>query len=549
MTELLCRFIRRLNEKEQTTPAELTEAVAFIADEMNLGRLTAEIQIDPTPTAPHGMNRKMVIYTSDDGFTKENAKTRSYAVQDPGSFVLTAMSRPECSFPDEMVVEAVMDLVHLSAELNYMMEKADRQGMLQVLTGLPNAGGYMREVGRKYQERKVDTYDSYYFNLTGYGLINKQFGQKEGDAVMKRYVGILLADLEEDELLGHLGGDNFVALIHQGERSRQFQKQIEHVETYAVQYDKKIPLVITSVAGMMRVTPQTPPDQIISGPAVACSFAKKTKTPLVVLNEELNEKINRSKIIEQGFEKALKNHEFTVFYQPKVNAETGELIGAEALARWYENGRLVPPVYFIPVLEQSSRITELDLEMLEIVCRDLSEWKKEGKKLYPISVNFSRRDLLDPDLFEKIQKLLDQYQIPKDCIIIEITETTSEKEKSLMIQFLNRLRNFGIQVSIDDFGTGYSSLGILREMPINEIKLDRSFINKKLDHKDEIIIQSVIDMSKKLNIDIIQEGVETEGQRDFIVHLGCKRIQGFLYSQPLPKYHYDEWVKNGRCPD
>ena len=545
--ESLWEFIHLITDK--TRPDAATEnAVAFIAESLNLGRLIGELQTKPTPINPNGYYEKTVFYTSDDGFTKENACSITYDVKEPGAVTLTAYSKPGSPIVNERQMVAVMELVNLAAESHFMVEKADRQSMIQFLTGLPNAGGYMREVSKKYQNRIADHYDAYYFNLTGFGLINKQYGQKQGDEIIKRYATFLRTSIEEDEIIGHLGGDNFVALIKQGENSQKFQKLIRSVDTYAERGKERIPITINAVAGMMTVEAMTPAEQIISGPAVACSFAKRTMNPLVVLDEELNDRINRRKVIEQEFEKALQNNEFTVFYQPKVNAYTGELIGAEALCRWFENGRMVPPGEFIPVLEDTYRIKHLDLAMIRLVCQDIAEWEKEGK-VVPISVNVSRHDLLDKQLFEKIDAIIREYGISRDHIVIEITETSSDQERSLMMAFLSQLKESGIKSSIDDFGSGYSSLSVLREFPVNEIKLDRSFINKSLNKKDEIIIQSIIEMATKLDIDIIQEGVEVEQQKDFITQLGCFRIQGFLYSKPLPKVEYDKWVKAGKNPE
>ncbi|MBO7702834.1 MAG: EAL domain-containing protein [Solobacterium sp.] len=546
--EQLWEFIRLMKQADVPSPKAIRQAIGYIADSIHLGRLVGELQTEKTPVYPDGYYEKTVFYTSDEGFVTDDAVSIMYDVKEPGKVTMTACHRPGEPFPEVRQVVAVLELVNLAAESYFMIGKADRQALMQALTGLPNASGYMREVGRMFQERIIDQFDAYYFNLASYGLINKQFGQKEGDEVMCRITAILRASLADDEVLGHLGGDNFVALIHQGENSLKFRELLSCIETYAMRGTQKFPLTISAVIGMMKVEPLTPAEQIISGPAVACSFAKKTKSPFVVLDDELNERINRSKMIEQKFEQALADHEFEVYYQPKVNAATGELIGAEALARWIDQGQVVPPAYFIPVLEESYRITELDFAVFEMVCRDLAKWEASGT-VYPVSVNFSRQDLLDPNLFERTLAVMKKYGVRRGDIVIEITETSSEKEKDMMMKFLRQLREHGIRTSIDDFGTGYSSLSILREFPVSEIKLDRSFINKELDEKDRIIIESVIDMARRLKIQIIQEGVETEEQKEFIMNLGCDRIQGYLYSKPLPRVHYEEWVKRGKSPE
>lgn len=545
--ENLWTFIHMITNKDD--PAEAAKkAVEFIADSLNLGMLIGELQTNPTQEHPSGYYEKTIFYTSDDGFSEVDPCRITYDVIEPGKVTLTAFSRPNKPIVDKRQMTAVMELVNLAAESHFMIDKADRQGMIQYLTKLPNAGGYIREVTKKFRAGVIEQYNAYYFNLTGFGLLNKQFGQRESDEIMKRYSFILRSSVEDDEILGHLGGDNFVALIRQGNNSKRFETLLRNVDTYAVHESTRIPVSISAIAGKMKMTSDTPVDQTISGPAVACSFAKRTSKPLVVLDEELNRRITRRKEIEHEFEHALNNNEFTVFYQPKINADTGELIGAEALCRWFSNGRLISPAEFIPVLEDTYRIKMLDLAMFRIVCQDIMEWEKEGK-VFPISVNVSRFDILDKNLFNQIESIITEFGISKDHIVIEITETSSEQERELMKSFLNQLKETGIRSSIDDFGSGYSSLSVLREFPVSEIKLDRSFINRSLDKKDEIIMRCIVEMAEELDIDIIQEGVEIEQQKAFITRIGCSKIQGFFYSKPLPKTEYNRWVKAGRQPN
>jgi len=187
--------------------------------------------------------------------------------------------------------------------------------------------------------------------------------------------------------------------------------------------------------------------------------------------------------------------------------------------------------------------------VLESVCKNIHAWKAKGNQAVPCSVNFSRRDLKDPDLPSKILEMINRYEIARKEIVIEVTETSSEEEKDMMMNFLQKLKNFGVETSIDDFGTGYSSLSALREYPVGEIKIDRSFINKDLDENDEIIIKSVIDMADKLHIDVITEGVELVSQKEFLHRLGCDRVQGYLYDKPLPKDLFEERLAIGNYAD
>ena len=523
------------------------KALFAVSEEFGIGRALGELSIPVGKQQEKPVEERYVFFTSDDGFDKNSSFELDYPADNNGTIRMTLYSMPGRSFCEDNYGElrTILNVLNMHFGRSYLIRKAEKGALTQLLTGLPNASGYLREVGKKYVMGSIEGFVAYYFNLKGFGLVNRRFGQREGNEILCRYVGTLKSFFKEDELFGHLGGDNFVALIHKGPRNEAFQKLLAGVETYGIQDGTKFPLTISATAGCMPIEMPCAIDRIIGGPAIAVAYAKRTKQALIELTDELSEEVNRAKAIEQNFRKALANNEFTVFYQPKVNSVTGKIIGTEALTRWFENGRLVPPTVFVPILENTGQIADLDLAMLELVCKDISIWKEKGNAAVPASVNFSRKDLSDPYLPEKILGIITKYGIERNEIIIEITETTSEEEQGQMAVFLNRLREYNIQSSIDDFGTGYSSLSVLREFPVGEIKIDRSFINRELGQSDEIIIRSIIDMAYKLNIDVITEGVEQVEQKDFLHRLGCDRIQGFLYDQPLPKDKFEERMKEG----
>lgn len=406
---------------------------------------------------------------------------------------------------------------------------------------LPNILGYLKEVNQNAVHGKLEGYDAYYFNVQHFSRVNDEFGYEEGTTILSRYANTLQNFIASDEVLGRLGGDNFVALIRCGERSSQFRDLLRGipVEAHCQNGDIK-QITIKSVAGIMEVTRDCSIDDIISGPATAYDYAKRNNRDSVYLNGDIFEDTNHSRLIEESFEHALNNEEFSVYYQPKVNSISGKIIGCEALSRWLYNDEVVSPRSFVPFLEQTGKIIGLDLMVLEIVCQDLAQWKAKGYETVPVSVNFSRRDLTNPELAKTIIETIEKYGVDKKDVIVEVTESASEEKYEQMANFLNDLKNFGIVSSIDDFGTGYSSLSVLREFPVNEIKIDRSFINRNLDENDKIIIQSIIDMAHKLGIEVITEGVESNEQKEFLHELGCDRIQGFLYDKPLPREEFEK---------
>ncbi len=541
------RFIEVLSSEEDSDEA-IGKALFAVSEDFGIGRVIGKLNIPVGKQQEHPVEERFVFFTSDEGFDKSSAFEMSYPADNNGMIRMTAYAMPDRAFSEETKekLRSILNVMNLHFGRSYLVKKAEKGALTQLLTGLPNASGYLREVGKKYVMGTIEGFVAYYFNLKGFGLVNKRFGQREGNEILCRYVATVKQFFKGDELFGHLGGDNFVALIHKGPRNEAFQNILAGVEVYGIQDGVRIPLKITATAGFMPVEMPCAVDRIIGGPSEALAYAKRTKQTLVELTDKLSEEVSRAKAIEQNFQKALANNEFTVFYQPKVNSVTGEIIGTEALTRWFENGRLIPPMVFVPILEQTGQIADLDLAMLELVCKDIAAWKAHGYAAVPASVNFSRKDLSDPVLPEKILGIITKYGIERHEIIIEITETTSEEEQDQMAVFLNRLKDYNIISSIDDFGTGYSSLSVLREFPVGEIKIDRSFINRELGETDEIIIRSIIDMAGKLNIDVITEGVEQVEQKDFLHRLGCDRIQGYLYDQPLPKDKFEARMKEGK---
>ena len=530
----------------------LNEAFTLVADDFNIGRVIGDIDDNAKSNELLLLAENRVIYMSDRGFDPKNSISFDFmTISEAGGRTIVSPV-PEHKFNDEEkeIIRVLLQLTDIHISRYFALTQIEESAMKQRMTDLPNAAGFMRYVHRKIDNKTISDYDSYYFNLTGFGLISKRYGNKEGDAIMIRYAEQLKSFIKPGEVVGHLGGDNYVALIEKGDRSDKFQELISGITVKAHDADNNTePIKISCLAGYMHISPSANSDSIISGPGMALAYAKLNKIPFVELTDEIIEQANRTKTVELNFEKALENNEFVVFYQPKVNTVSGDIIGAEALARWYENGRLVSPGGFIPHLERAGKVNKLDLFVLETVCQDIKAWKDKGRKAVPCSVNFSRKDLKNPELPEKIMGIIDQYGISKDEIIIEVTETSSEEEKEMMMRFLNKLKDFGIESSIDDFGTGYSSLSALREYPIGEIKIDRSFINKELNENDEVIIKSVIDMAEKLHIDVITEGVEFVSQKEFLHKLGCDRVQGFLYDQPLPKNKFEERLLKGNYPN
>lgn len=246
----------------------------------------------------------------------------------------------------------------------------------------------------------------------------------------------------------------------------------------------------------------------------------------------------------EHFDEALKNKWIEVYYQPVVRTITGAFCGAEALARWNDPEKgLLSPAEFIPVLEDTGRITELDLYVLEQICQDYQMVFQRGNRVVPVSFNLSRKDLLHNDIIERIEAIMARYNVPRELVNVEITESAFVEDVERIGPVLKKLHELGYQVWMDDFGSGYSSLGILKDYSFDEIKIDMSFLSK-FDKKARNIIRSVVTMAKRIGVQTLAEGVETKEQYVFLYTIGCEKIQGYYFGRPMPGDVLEQHVKD-----
>lgn len=252
-------------------------------------------------------------------------------------------------------------------------------------------------------------------------------------------------------------------------------------------------------------------------------------------DEALRDKILHEKTIEDEMVYALADRQFAMYLQPKFNLQTGELAGAEALIRWIHPVKgLIPPMHFIPLFERNGFVKEVDKYIWKLACKFLAERKKAGGKLFPISVNVSRIHMEDNAFIDELILLTRKYDVDAEYLELELTESACFNNEKYFKKAVQTLKELGFVVSMDDFGTGFSSLNMLRNLPIDVLKLDRGFIKDTIqDSKGQIVTKSIIDMANKLNMITVAEGIETEEQAEFLRSIGCKIAQGFLYGKPV----------------
>ena len=247
---------------------------------------------------------------------------------------------------------------------------------------------------------------------------------------------------------------------------------------------------------------------------------------------------------------AVEQDELAMVYQPKIVARSGDVMGFEALMRWnHARFGFVPPDEFIALAEQTGRITQLTQWMLRTVCRQIDLWAQQGERVC-VAINLSAQDVMDITLPERIHLLLQDYQLGPEQLRLEVTESALIQDPALAQSNLNALRDAGLHIAVDDYGTGYSSLSQLKRLPVQELKIDKSFI-LKLDHdsEDRIIVRSTIELAHSLGLSVVAEGVETEASRRLLATMGCDVLQGYLISRPMPSDQIISWLGHYRNGD
>ncbi|MFV1921263.1 MAG: putative bifunctional diguanylate cyclase/phosphodiesterase, partial [Methylotenera sp.] len=280
----------------------------------------------------------------------------------------------------------------------------------------------------------------------------------------------------------------------------------------------------------------TSPDALMRNADAAMYYAKSLgRNNYQFFTKQLSEKIAEQVELENSLFKAFNQNEFKLVYQPKVSLKTGEIVGAEALIRWHHPERgLVSPDVFIPIAEDTGLIRLIGKWVLEEACKQNKRWQDEGLATIPVAINVSPAELKRTNYLHQVSVALMQSGLDAQFLELEVTETVAIDSNEESIQDLFALREMGVKLSIDDFGTGYSSLSYLKRLPINNVKIDKSFVRDvKMDMNDAAIVTAIIKMSHSLNFNVIAEGVETIEQLDFLKECACDEIQGFYISRPL----------------
>ena len=410
------------------------------------------------------------------------------------------------------------------------------------LTGIYNKQAFYAKTKEMLLDNPDKNFDLLRINIERFKVLNDLFGESTGDKLL-RYIGKFLKEINLPLCVsGRLYADNFVVCYEAGKGdSRRMINTLQMVaDSFAINNRTILSF------GLYRIDDKTLPVSVMCDRANMALWKAKGnfKNPYCEYDEKMRQQVLKEQKIINAMEMAIQNKEFTLYLQPKYDIEKGTIIGAEALVRWIslENG-FISPGDFIPVFENNGFVYEVDKFIWEESCRYLRKWLDEGREVHPISVNVSRIDLYDPKLVQHLVDLREKYQLPSQYLELEITESAYTEDPEQIITITRQLREAGFVILMDDFGTGYSSLNMLKDIQIDVLKLDMGFL-KSSDYsaKGGNILTAILKMAESLKMQTIAEGVETKEQVEFLKSIGCRYVQGFYYSKPLPVDEFEKLI-------
>ena len=419
------------------------------------------------------------------------------------------------------------------------------------LTTLPNRLSLKMILNKEYKNLKQNksTLSLLFLDLDGFKTINDTLGHEIGDMVLSKIAMMIRSYVKEDNRVFRTGGDEFAILLsNKVNHSIKVATEILQIFNEPITVNNILMRIGVSI-GIANYTDDFDDDifSLIKYADMALYQAKKNgKNRYIVFNRQLSENIHKKMEVEQALSNALKNNEFYVVYQPKYNIKTKEFVSMEALIRW-ENEKLgiIPPDYFIPIAEDLSFIHEIGKFVFAKACEDFIEFKKVYKKLQSVSINVSASQLINKSLAKDFQNIIRDYNISANNIGIEITETHIMHDVDENIISLQKMKDLGFKIILDDFGTGYSSMSYLKKLPVELLKIDKSFIdNICTDINDLNIVKATIALSKSLGYKTIAEGIETKEQEDILIELGVDCGQGYLFSKPKTKEEFIDFIKD-----
>lgn len=452
-----------------------------------------------------------------------------------------------------LIISAVLTLVFLLVLVGFRVSQSHAQkqvwdvAYVDDVTGGANRHKFMLDVPALLA-RNSTGYVIAYTNIDQFKLLNQRYGTAEADHILRTFHKALLQMITELECCARLTADHFVLLM----RAEGIEERLKSlVQDQAMQTTRAGGICyIRLTFGLCPVESNADKlTEVIDRANLAIKMSPMAENGIAVYNNSMMERAAREKALTEHMLQTSFEEEFTIYLQPKIDLDTGLVVGAEALARWVspEFG-FVSPGEFIPLAEKAGIVCQIDWRAFKLVCRTLSRWQKERRELIPISFNLSKAQLTIPNFLNKYREIIQCYEIPCRYLDFEFTESLLYENSGALQAAVNEIHAMGAWCSMDDFGFGYSSLGLLGQFEADTLKLDRSFFmeDAEPDSRNNRIVRSVIQIAESLGMNTVAEGVEDRQHVEMLRQFGCGSIQGYYYSRPLPIQEFEKFAAERR---
>jgi diguanylate cyclase (GGDEF)-like protein/PAS domain S-box-containing protein len=425
----------------------------------------------------------------------------------------------------------------------------EKMAYVDELTGIFNRNRFM-QIGQEAFDCTRDTNIDYWVivaDIDNFHIINDTSGYENGNKLLQRMASIVTAQISGGGFVARIGGDNFALLIKDSGSDavpeaviNSIQQQLRDIksETFKTQ-------TITCSAGYCKMSDSSVDfSKVLDQAEFSLSMSDGSREAVVRYDNKVHETVIKAAEMEKEIALAIVNNEFVLFYQPKISLIDGSLMGMEALIRWIKpDGKLVPPVQFIPIAEKSLIITQISHFVLREACRQNKIWQDRGYPPVTVSVNLTSVDFYQTDVTASIKNALAETGLDPQYLDIELTESLALKDINNAVAQMEDIRSLGVKLSMDDFGTGYSSLSYIQILPITLLKLDRSFVMYlEQDLISREIVSAVIRVAKAKKIEVVAEGIETNGQAKILKQSGCDYVQGYLFGKPMNSAMFEEFM-------
>ncbi|AZV56826.1 EAL domain-containing protein [Clostridium sp. AWRP] len=427
-------------------------------------------------------------------------------------------------------------------EQKLIQDKNKYLGYYDSLTDLPNRKTFQDKLDKVLKDSSENDKKGalLFIDLDNFKRVNDTLGHQCGDKLLQYVANKLKNIITEDNTVFRLGGDEFLIIRHDIKDKNDVVKvcnKIMFAFKAPFEINEKLIPISTSIGISMYPQDGTTADSLLKNSDIAMYKAKDLcKGTYKFYNRRMSYEVSRKAELEEGLRTALENNQFQLYYQPEIDCKTGEIKAMEALLRWkIMKNEFVSPVEFIPVAKDTSLIVPIGKWVLETACKQHKQWLDKGYDFGIMSVSVSKVQLQHPSFFKMVKAVLHESNLPPELLEIQITESEVMQSLQSNIAVLEKLRRLGISIALDDFGTGYSSLNYLRLLPINTLKIDKFFINRiHINSKDCSVVDGIINLSHKMNISVVAEGVEFIKQFEILRSMNCNKVEGYLFGKPVP---------------